>query len=179
MNIRYFSAYILTTQSELKPLTQNTMKLKTTLFILFFLAIGFSHAQKIKIKKGIVYLDEVAILKSDARKTTHSLYDLDGNEILFIRFSVRSQLSDLQHNEFKFLKQRITVETTDYDYTSLSYKQTIINIIEWLLQEKVLTTNGKINPGKIELFHYKYDEAISEKIGITKTSCNCDCDNED
>lgn len=152
------------------------MKFKTTLILLvFFLCAGFVKAQKIKIKKGIVYLNETAILKSDSSPSSYSLYDLNGNEIIFIRFSVRSQLTQLDHDEIKFLTERVTIETTQDDYTGLSRKQTVSNIIKWLLKEKVLTSKGKVNAKQLDVFHYKYHDGISEKINIIRNPCDCNC----
>ncbi|WP_298421441.1 hypothetical protein [uncultured Kordia sp.] len=155
------------------------MKLKTICILLvFFLSVGLGYAQKVKIKKGIVYFDEVAILKSDSRKDTHSFYDLNGNEIIFLRFSIDSHYSDIVYFNIKFLNQKITIESSDYDYLALSYKQSIVNIIKWFLKENVLTTSGKINTERLAVFQYKYHEDISSKTGIyQKIDCDCDCNN--
>lgn len=157
------------------------MKLKSTLVLLiFFLCIEFSYAQKVKIKKDIVYFDGVAILKSNVRENMYSIYDLKGDEIVFIRPSVGFQESDFKYTSIKFLNQRVTIETTENNYVGISRKQSLINLIKWLLREKALTSNGKINVKKLGVFHYKYHEEISKKYTIMNSTCkhNHDCDDE-
>lgn len=153
------------------------MKLKTTLTLwILFLCIGFVHAQKVKIKKDIVYFDGVAVLKSDVRENMYSIYDLKGDEIVFIRPSVGFQESDLTYTSIKFLNQRVNIETTENNYIGISRKQSLINIIKWLLRDKVLTSNGEINVKKLGIFHYKYHEEISKKYAIINSTCKHDHD---
>ena len=129
-----------------------------------------------KIKKDIVYFDEVAVLKSDVRETMYSVYDLKGNEIIFIRPYVDTQISHFKYTNIRFLNERVNIETTERSYIGLGKKQSLINIIKWLIREKVLLKNGKINIEKLDVFQYKYHEDISNKISlIQKIDCDCDC----
>lgn len=153
------------------------MKLKSTLALLvFFLCIGFGYAQKVKIKKDIIYFDGVAVLKSGVNQTMYSIYDLNGDEIIFIRPNIKIQPTDFYYSSIKFLNQKINTKTTEDSYASISNKQSLVNIIKWLLREKALTSKGKINLEKLAVFHYKYHEDIPNKITfIQKTECDCDC----
>lgn len=118
-----------------------------------FLIIGtLVFSQKVSIKKDIIYVDEKECLKitsSDANNV--SISDLDGNEIIFLKFIHHSRYGAV-YNKVTFLEQNLS-------FTSQSYIFTKKLLISKLVESKVLN-NCKLDPDKVKTFVLKYDENI-------------------
>lgn len=50
------------------------------------LSICMIHAQKIKIKKGDILIDDVKCFTTDGDPVNISFYDSDGEEIIFMKY---------------------------------------------------------------------------------------------
>ena len=130
------------------------MKLKHTLTLLFFtLTISMIQAQKIKIKKGVIYVDGETCLSTEGYPINTSFYDVDGEEIIFMKY-LDDPKDGQRYSKVTFLEQKISFTTKSYVFTRKM-------LLRRLLAGKVIE-NCKLNPEKIERFILKYDENIEK-----------------
>lgn len=143
---------------------------KITMVMLLVLGAAFLNAQKIEIKDDNVLLDGKAILKSEKINVfQYSFYTLDDNEILMFRMfdneTPRYQADD--YYVINFIDQRVKVQCTDFTRVvsglGMNSKKNMEKMMTWLLKEKVITPEGKVNADKVSVFYDKYDEKILER----------------
>lgn len=141
------------------------MKLKAVIIALF-IGLSFSaSAQKVKLKKGAVLVDDVAWLKYDGCgmfDANCSALNLKGDEIIFIKM-IDNPFDDTMYCEVKFLGLNLMAE---FEHT------TIRSIFEYLYKGKVVDANGEIDQEKAERFVEKYGRPISDKLGRNKGTTN-------
>lgn len=136
------------------------MKLKLFLVVLFTIS-GLVNAQKIKLKKDKVICDGVEILKYEFRdyKTELYLFELDSDEeSVFIQWH-NNETRDYRDDDYlkiHFLKLDLKMETSNADG---SWKYTI----KWLMENKLVNSEGQFDVDKIKLFIKKYDENITNR----------------
>ncbi len=138
--------------------------------MLLVLGTAFVNAQKIEIKDDNVLLDGKAILKSEKINTfQYSFYTLDDNEILMFRM-FDNETPQYQADDYyviNFIDQRVKVQCTDFSRIvsglGMNSKKNMEKLMTWLLKEKVITPEGKVNPDKVGVFFDKYDEKILER----------------
>ncbi|WP_223609509.1 hypothetical protein [Chryseobacterium sp. OSA05B] len=143
---------------------------KITMVMLLVLGTAFVNAQKIEIKDDNVLLDGKAILKSEKINTfQYSFYTLDDNEILMFRM-FDNETPQYQADDYyviNFIDQRVKVQCTDFSRIvsglGMNSKKNMEKLMTWLLKEKVITPEGKVNPDKVGVFFDKYDEKILER----------------
>lgn len=130
------------------------MKLKQSLTILFLmLSISMMQAQKIKIKKGVIYIDGETCLTTEGYPVNTSFYDVDGEEIIFMKYLKTKK--EETYAKVTFLDQKISL-------TSKSIIFTRKMLLRRLLASKVIE-NCKLNPDNIERFILKFDEQIEKE----------------
>ena len=128
-------------------------KIVLTICTTFFCYIAFS--QEIKFKDNIILVDGKDCLKvNDSDPNNVSILDLEGNEIIFLKFIHNSRYGML-YNKITFLDQKLT-------FTSKSYIFSKKLLIKKLLSDKTLE-NCKLNPEKVEKFVLKYDENVETR----------------
>lgn len=120
-----------------------------TLSLFFMCLIGFS--QEIKIKDDIVSIDGKECLKISGDVNNVSISDLDGNEIIFLKYIHNSRYGSL-YNKITFLDKKLS-------FTSKSYIFTKKLLIKKLLADKTLN-ECKLDPDKVEKFVLKFDENV-------------------
>lgn len=135
------------------------MKLKYLLtFILCISFLGIVQAQKIKIKKGVIYVDDQKCLTTDGDPVNISFYNLDGEEIVFMKY-----LDDKRDGDNYM---RVTFLNQKKSFTSKSIIFTKKMLIRRLLNTKTIE-NCELNEDKVERFILKYDEDIeSDDINV-------------
>lgn len=127
---------------------------KVLLTVLVLLITATAHSQEIKIKKGMILVDSKECLKiNDSDPNNVSIMDLDGNEIIFLKFIHFSKYAEI-YNKITFLDQKLS-------FTSRSYIFTKKLLIKKLLEDKTLE-NCKLNPQKVERFVLKFDENVEK-----------------
>ena len=131
--------------------------MKKIIVVLLLLIANIGFSQDIKIKKDIVYVDGKECLKIGGDANNVSFYDLEGNEIIFLKYIHNSKYGSL-YNKITFLKQKKS-------FTSQSYIFTKNLLMKKLIGDKTLI-NCLLDEDKIENFITKYDENI-EKPNIT------------
>jgi hypothetical protein len=127
--------------------------MKVKFLSLMFLLVGIlTFSQKVSIKKDIIYLDEKECLKITSSDPNNvSIADLDGNEIIFLKFIHNSRYGSV-YNKVTFLEQNLT-------FTSQSYVFNKKLLISKLVDSKVLN-NCKLDSDKLKTFVLKYNENI-------------------
>ena len=120
-----------------------------TLSFLFISLLGFS--QDIKIDDDIVLIDGQECLKISGDANNVSISDLEGNEIIFMKFIHNSRYGSV-YNKITFLDQKLS-------FTSQSYVFTKKLLIKKLLEDNTLK-ECKLDPEKVERFVLEYDENV-------------------
>ena len=113
--------------------------------------IGFTNAQKVKIKKDIVYLDGTECLKISGDSNNVSFSDLEGNEIMFLKF--------IHNSRYARLYTKITFFDQDLSFTSSSYIFNKKLLIKKLIDDGTLK-NCKLDAEKVKRFVTKFDENV-------------------
>jgi len=123
--------------------------------LLVFLGINLNvFAQEVKIKKDVVYVDGVESLNVGGDMNNVSFYDLEGNEIVFMRY--------IHDSKYASLYTKTTFLDINKSFTNMTYIFTKKDLIKKLIENKVLV-NGKIDPEKAERFITKYDEQVEKE----------------
>lgn len=139
------------------------------LLTLFTIALGLNMAiaQEIKIKKEDILLDGETYLKYERLSyITHSIYDMEENEILFVQLKDNGtrDYRDDDYYILNFLANDVKVESSDFSRISAgSVKKLMEKLVTWLIKDKVLRKDGTINADRLEVFFTKYDENITER----------------
>ena len=123
--------------------------LGTLLFSLF--AIGMAKAQKIKIKKGIVYVDGTACLKASGDSNSLAISNLDGEEIIYVKY-FHSSNHNATYNTVTFLEQEQKLSSATITFTK-KY------LIKKLIQTETLK-DCVLDDERVEKFIIRYDEGI-------------------
>lgn len=135
-----------------------------SLIILLVLSFSmtYSHGQVVKIKKDNVLLNGNAILKYKKINLGEvSFYSLNGDELLFYQSLTHcySQRADDDCMALNFVTAKIKFRVSNWDrIASLGLNNAMEKLIKWLVQDKVLTETGELNPEKLALFRDKYED---------------------
>ncbi len=136
-------------------------------FVLALTGIFSATAQKVEIKKDIVYFNENAILKYDKINAGEiSFYSLSGDETLYYRyFPGRPGVNPVpEYFALNFVSSHIKIETTDLGrIASLGIKNAMEKLIAWLVKEKVICADGSVDLLRLNAFYEKYNEMIPNK----------------
>jgi len=128
------------------------LRILLTLLLSLFFCSTFS--QDVDFKKGIVIIDGKECLKmSNEDAVSVSFTDMDGNDLIFLRFIHNSKFGKL-YNKVTFIGQKVS-------FTSQSYIYTKKMLIKKLITNKVIE-GCKINEENLEKFIMKYDENVEE-----------------
>ena len=145
----------------------DNMNIKLILAILLFVT-GVSFSQEVELKKEKVYLDGKEILKYEKiNSIQYSFFSLEDEEILHFKLSNNETLHYLEDDYFilNFLNEKKKIESTDISRISsglgMNSAKNMKKLIIWLLKEKVLGADGKINPEKLDVFEQKFQEDIT------------------
>ena len=127
--------------------------MKKSCLILCLIVCGFKgFSQEIKFNKDIVLVDEKECLKiDDSDSNSVSILDLEGNEIVFLRFIHNSRYGAL-YNKITFVNQKVTMTSQSYIFTKKL-------LIKKLIADKTLV-DCKLDDAKVEKFIMKYDENV-------------------
>lgn len=136
------------------------MKRIFTLIMLSCLAFSV-QSQTIKFKKGKVLLDGAHIMNYDKQimgiYKIH-LFSLKSNDEIMEIVQNDNETSGYYDDDFiqiKFLKTGDLVE--------LKSDKTFRKLITWLIQKKVMNTQGEIIESNLDLFIKNYDENITDR----------------
>lgn len=149
--------------------------MKKLCFLIVFLTISFSnYAQKVKIKKGTVYVDKKDFLKIDREFGNETVSSLDDEVIFTIKYysfdkpnPARNNTND--PNRFKYpamLKQHYSVISfLDFDLeyeTDLSRKK----LFKAMYKYKLMAKDGKVNEKNAKKIGQLISKEISGNIPV-------------
>lgn len=145
------------------------MTKKLLLFSLLVLSFNFYFTQEVEIKDDKVLLDGKQILKAEKiNMVEYSFYNLKSDDEILLYRQMDNETARYQDDDYyvlNFLTEKVKVESNDF-YKIASFmnsKKSMEKLIKWLLKEKVLTTDGELNPDRLAIFKEKYDQNITER----------------
>jgi hypothetical protein len=139
---------------------------------LLMTGLSSAFAQELEIKDDKVLLDGKAILKYEKiNSRQHSFYTLDGeNELMMYKWNDNESPQYLEDDFFSlnFLVEKVKVESNQSRSQTISgvgmnSRKNMEKLVKWLLKEKVLNTDGSLNPTKVQVFYDKYNENITQR----------------
>ncbi|RZJ34094.1 MAG: hypothetical protein EOO51_11150 [Flavobacterium sp.] len=149
------------------------VKLKSVLTILIVCASLSAMAQKIKLKKGEILVDDAVWMKytdCGAFDSTCSILNPQGDELIFMKIikipgaepiTKYNKEGDLVYKEVKFLGLNAMVEfenTTDK------------KILEMIYNAKLIDESGQLDEDKVQRFVEKHGTAVSDRRGNSTTT---------
>ncbi|MCB0515921.1 MAG: hypothetical protein R2798_06655 [Chitinophagales bacterium] len=143
------------------------------LFSLLLSISSFCFAQKLELVGEQVKIDGNEVLKYEKIQFYNfSLYDREEHEILYFTMNSNDAFENIAENYMilNFVNNDVIVETTDFSHIpfALSAKKVSQGVIQWLVKEKVIDTEGHINEEKLTIFFRKYDQQLTEKANKTE-----------
>jgi hypothetical protein len=141
------------------------------LLIAFLLLLSFNmyFSQEVVIKDDKVLLDGKQILKAEKINIAqYSFYTMkDDDEILMYRYMDNETPKYIEDDYFilNFLTEKVKVETTDISKIAnfMNSRKGMEKLIKWLLKERVINSDGELNPERVQIFKEKYNENITER----------------
>ncbi len=126
-------------------------------FAALLLTMSAANAQKIKLKKEIVYVDDVRTFKFDKKAMGNDLhvYKLNSKEEL-LNIAVISNGTESKVDDSKtitFTEQNATIKSKDF--RAMSYEV----LLGLLLELKVINLNGEVSTDNLMRFKAKYDDS--------------------
>jgi hypothetical protein len=115
---------------------------------------AFAYAQKVQMKDGKVFLDDVAILsyEKEVMKDEYDFYSINGSDkVLHLSYIVTGP-SRAGYTKFFFPKRYIKFEST-----SVWFGVDSKPVIKKLIKEGVIMKDGTIDADKAEEFEKKYE----------------------
>jgi len=140
------------------------MIIRIFLLVCVMFSINSAHAQKVKLKNDVIYVDGEAAF-SYARKMNKTelvVYNLNTKDELFTAIFYPVNIKIHEDNYYKIV---FAHESESMEYTRVYWNKSLIS---WMLEQDVLTGEGKINTDKIDSFITKYDENVSERTMILR-----------
>ena len=143
-------------------------KLLFTLSVMF----GFdaAYSQDVSVKDGKILYNDSVILKYEKHDAIEfSIFTLKDDEIIYSKWhnNETPRYSDDDYVILNFLGEKRKVESTKDEMViygvGLNYRKNLIKLINWLMKEKVLRTDGSIDKDKLEIFYEKYNENITAR----------------
>lgn len=126
----------------------------------------WAYSQEVELKDDKVLLDGKEILKYEKINVIqYSFYSLDTDDEILLYKSFDNESPKYMDDDYfilNFLTEKVKVETRDFSKIAafMNSKKSMEKLIKWLIKEKVITADGKINREKLEIFFEKYNENI-------------------
>lgn len=124
--------------------------------LVFFIGVNSIVAQDVKLKKGIVYVDDVPTFSFDKKAMGNELYVYKLNtteEVLGIIVDNNGTESKVDDSKkIIFNQQKTTIQSKNFRGQSYEF------LLSLLLQGKVIDLKGEINPDNLKRFWSKYDQ---------------------
>jgi len=128
--------------------------MKTKFFITLFTLVVFSQVsfgQKIKVKKGIAYVDGKEYVKTEKNAGNMSIYALNGDdEIIFLKYYDPTPSNDQNRDNYYIV--RFIDDNKKVDILNKTRK----GILKLLFKGNVINEDGTINDEKMNKFVSKY-----------------------
>lgn len=143
-----------------------------TLFLtlIFMTAYTFMYGQTVELSDNLIKIDGQAVLKFEKNKmASFSIYNMDGDELLMYRLHDNDTPGDGNDDYYilNFIIEKKKIEAMPASNTTgligMNVKKTSEKVVNWLLREKVLNTDGTLNADRIDIVISKYDENIQNR----------------
>jgi hypothetical protein len=114
------------------------------------------NAQKVKLKKEVVYIDDVSAFSFEKKSMGNELYvyNLNTKEEL-LNMTVDNNKTESKADDSKrivFAKQKTTIQSKNFRGRDYGF------LIALLLEEKVINSKGEINANNLIRFKAKFDD---------------------
>ncbi|KIC61577.1 hypothetical protein [Chryseobacterium taiwanense] len=141
------------------------------LLALFLLTLSFNlyFSQDIVIKDDKVLLDGKQILKAEKINIAqYSFFTMKNDDEILMYKYMDNETPMYQDDDYfilNFLSEKTKVESKDFTKIAnfMNSRKGMEKLIKWLLKERVITTEGELNPDRVQVFKNKYDENITER----------------
>ncbi len=145
--------------------------MKRILFVFAFALItSLTFAQKVKIKKGVVLMDDVEIFKEEKEGDVQTFSTISGKEFMSVIGTSYQERNEAHYRKYgenfprTITKWIYTVKFFEYGkelVTDLSTK----DIIKAVFQSEMVKADGKIDEAKLNVFVNKYhNENLKYKL---------------
>ena len=130
--------------------------MKYLYYLALLLTAGTITAQKVKLKKEIIYVEDAPTFSFDKKMMGNELhiYKLNTKEEL-ITITVDNNKTESKVDDSKnitFVQQNTNVQTLNFRGRDYEF------LIALILEEKVINLKGEINPDNLVRFKAKYDD---------------------
>jgi len=145
-----------------------TLKKLLTVFLLI-VSFTFYFSQEVVIKNDKVLLDGKQILKAEKINVAqYSFFTMkNDDEILMYRYmdNETPMYQDDDYFILNFLTEKTKVESKDFTKIAnfMNSRKGMEKLVKWLLKERVINSEGELNPDRVQVFKDKYDENITER----------------
>lgn len=138
--------------------------MKQIVTLLFLIVSLTSFSQKVKLKKGEVLLDKAVWLKyQEANSFDYSIYNLNGDEIIYIKYVKRGPNNMVFSREGKPNYYVIS-------FLGLNKKIEIRNFVESIMttirDSKVVNEDGTLNEAKVNILVEKIGTQFSDENNL-------------
>lgn len=136
---------------------------------LFIISFNICFSQEVVIKNDKVLLDGKQILKAEKINVAqYSFFTMKNDDEILMYKYMDNETPMYQDDDYfilNFLSEKIKVESKDFTKIAnfMNSKKGMEKLIKWLLKERVITTEGELNPDRVQVFKDKYDENITER----------------
>jgi len=130
---------------------------KIALLFIMLMSVGMTQAQKIKFKKGKVFIDGKECLLYDSSDPNNvEISDLDGNQTVLLKF-IRTGVGQNGglYTKIIFVEQKKSLTSKSFVFTKKLF-------VKKLLKSGVLR-DCKFDTRKIDKFIMRYDEKVEER----------------
>ena len=138
-------------------------------FFILMISSNLYFSQNVTIKDDKVLLDGKQILKAEKLSLAqYSFFSMkNDDEILMYKYMDNETPSYVSDDYFilNFLTEKVKVESGDLGKVSnfMNSRKGMEKIIRWLLKERVINQDGKLNSDRLAVFKEKYDENITAR----------------
>ena len=134
------------------------MKTKILLALLVSFAFAqISSAQKVKIKKGIAYVDKKPYVKVERESGNMSIYPLEGDdEIIFLKLHDPTPNNNQNLDDYYIVRFIDSGKEVEIDDKSRK------GILKMIYKAKIVNKDGTLNEEKMKKFITKYGSDVSK-----------------
>lgn len=142
---------------------------KLLAIFLLIVSCNFYFSQEVVIKDDKVLLDGKQILKSEKINVAqYSFFTMKNDDEILMYKYMDNETPMYQDDDYfilNFLSEKTKVESKDFTKIAnfMNSRKGMEKLVKWLLKERVINTEGELNPDRVNVFKDKYDENITER----------------
>ncbi|PJJ62516.1 hypothetical protein [Chryseobacterium geocarposphaerae] len=142
---------------------------KLLAIFLLIVSCNFYFSQEVVIKDDKVLLDGKQILKAEKINVAqYSFFTMKNDDEILMYKYMDNETPMYQDDDYfilNFLSEKTKVESKDFTKIAnfMNSRKGMEKLVKWLLKERVINTEGELNPDRVHVFKDKYDENITER----------------